>query len=265
MNKIIYFFICFTIAFNLFSIDLNIIDVLNHKGQHTQAHDSLQKAFDINDPDPQILWRMSRELFEVAELIPQTKRSEKIEAYTKAMDIVEPYLNITYGNKNDQAKIIFFYAANFGSRGRAIGIIESLGNLSRLKELTDRALQLDPSLSLAYLLKAKIEEEVPSLFGGDKFKMGLFYSDALKYDPNNLTFIHDAADALYKRNWKASNKEVLAKKQGINGYESIKLDDRELVKSILDNGVKVFNSLTDPSARDIEQFDKIKNLLTKYN
>jgi hypothetical protein len=221
----------------------------------------LKSSFDPSKPDPAIIWRMSRDTFELAEAIPGSQKKEKIAKYTEAMDIAKPYLDIAYGEKNDRANIIFYYATNYGSRGRVIGIKESLDNIPELKRLADKSLEIDPTLSLAYLLKAKIEEEVPSFLGGDKFKMGIFYSMTLKYDPENLTVLYDAAYAFYNRNWDANKKKSMADKNGKTDGTPQEMSDRDYAKTIAEKAVETYGKIKNPSDRDKKQYGNALKLL----
>jgi hypothetical protein len=249
-------------TFNVaYPLDLKRVDALNHDGKFEESLKLLKESFDPQKPDLAIVWRMSRDTFELAEAIPSSKKKEKIDKYTEAMDIAKPYLDVTYGEKSDRANVVFFYASNFGSRGRVIGIKQSLDNLPELKSLADRALEIDPTLSLAYLLKAKIEEEVPSFLGGDKFKMGLFYSQSLKYDPQNLTVLYDAANALYNRNWDVNKKKSMSDKLKTSDGTPPDLTDRQYAKKIADSAVQAYKNLTNPSLRDTEQYGNVLKLL----
>jgi hypothetical protein len=260
MKKILCLFFVFILNF-CYSFDFKVVDDLNHNGQYDESLKILKSAFDSNKPDPGIIWRMSRDTFELAELIPASKKKEKIAKYTEAMDIAKPYLDITYGDKTDRANIVFFYASNFGSRGKVIGIKESLDNIPELKSLADKSLQIDSTLSLAYLLKAKIEEEVPSFLGGDKFKMGVFYSMSLKYDGENLTVLFDSANAFYNRNWDVNKKKSMADKLSANDGTPQNLTDREHAKEILNKALEVYKNLKNPSKRDTEQYNNSLKLL----
>ena len=263
--KLITICVFFMTAVFGYSLDLKMIDELNHDGKYEESLKLLKGSFDPANPDPAIIWRMSREIFELAEATPSSRKNEKIAKYTEAMNVAKPYLDIKTGDKYDRASIVFFYASNFGSRGRVIGISESLGNLPELKSLADKALAIDPSLSLAYLLKAKIEEEVPSFLGGDKFLMGTYFSMSLKYDAENLTVLYDAANALYNRNWDVKKKRSMTDKYGKDDGTPQDLTDREYAKKILEQAVIVYKKIKNPSLRDKEQYDNAVKLLSRLS
>lgn len=252
-------FVLLTFCINPAGFDT--VDTLNHDGKHQQAFELLKNTFNKADPDPAVLWRMGREIFELAENIPNNSKAEKIAKYTEALNLLEPYLTINKGTNFDMANIVFFYSSNLGSRGKVIGIGESLGQLPELKRLADKTLELDPTFGLAYLLKAKIEDEVPFILGGDKYKMGVFYTLALKYETNNLTVIFDAGKAFYERNWNSDKKIKTSDKNTLKDPSPLNIDDRAYAKQILQRGIPVYKSIKNPSDRDNKQYAKILKLL----
>ena len=50
----------------LYSIDFDNIDQLNHDGKYEESLKILKDSFNEKTPDSAIIWRISRELFEIA-------------------------------------------------------------------------------------------------------------------------------------------------------------------------------------------------------
>ncbi|HBD93715.1 MAG: hypothetical protein A2015_04450 [Spirochaetes bacterium GWF1_31_7] len=248
----------------IFSFDFKIVDDLNHNGNHTEALKMLKQEHNNAAPDAGIIWRTARAQFEIAESLDKSKKNEKIAQYTEAMEFLKPYLDIQTGAPTDRAHIAFYYATNLGSRSKVIGISESLETIPDLKKYADKAISIDPSMASAYFLKAKIEEGVPSFLGGDKFTMGELFFQAITNNPSDLTIVFDAASAFYDRNWDSKKKTAMSQKIGTKTNDFIIKDDRSIAKELIENGIKTYKTLTNPSKREKNQYTNMMALLTKF-
>jgi len=133
-------------------------------------------------------------------------KKEKVDYYTKGMDFAAPYYQNATADLSDRAQIFFWYTANFASNQKAIGIMESISTLPELFKLVDENIKIDPAFAPPYLLKGRIDVEVPGFLGGDDFRMGESFALALKYNSNDLNVLVDAADGFIKRNWDVNKK-----------------------------------------------------------
>ena len=245
------------------SLDLDMIDRFNDMGKHKEALELLKKNFDADNPESGLVWRMEREMFDIAEGIPQSNKSEKIAGYTEALDFGLPYLDMKSGEKSDRARVVLYYASNFGSKCKAIGIKESLSNVPELKRLADKALDIDPRMASAYLLKAKIEDALPGILGGDKFKMGLYLSKAMYLDPENLKILHDSDQSFYERNWDAKKKTSIFLKKRMTDGTPEGVSDRQYSWIICDKFISIYKSLSEPAKKDIELYDDLMNTVKR--
>ena len=262
MNKKSILILSFFIISSLtFSYDYTLVDELYRVGKYKEGLEGLESNFDVSKPDSQIIWRISRFYFEIAEAIDKRDKQEKINYYTKGMDIAEPYLDIKNGDALDRAQVIFWYTACFGSRGEVIGIKESLDIVPKLFELADRSLALDPTFAAPYLLKGRIDNAVPFFLGGDKFRLGQNLSLAIKYNPDDMSVLVDSADMFISRDWDADKKRKNVEKKGADDGTPQNLSDKEYAKILLEKGIKLFDKIKNPSFRDKSKLEEAKKLL----
>ena len=184
--------------------------------------------------------------------------------FTKGMDISKQFLDITYGEKLTRAEIIFWYTANYGSRGETIGIKESLDIVPDLFNLADRALALDPTFAAPYLLKGRIDSSVPSFLGGDKFRMGVNLSKAILYNPTDMSVLVDSSVAFINRDWNVSDKrkKAINNKGETDGTPS-NISDKEYAKKLLNQAIDQYKSLENPTKRDTLKLNEANELLKK--
>jgi len=251
----------------LYSIDFDNIDQLNHDGKYEESLKILKDSFNEKAPDSAIIWRISRELFEIADNLPNKKKDEKLSKFDEAMAITKKYIDITTGDKRDRAQIPYWYAANLGSKGEVIGIKESLNIIPELFAMADKSLEIDPSFADAYFLKAKIDSAVPGFLyplmssAGDKFRMAINLNKAIKNDPESLTILVDSASSFYKRNWDIDKKNKYAEKNNTKDGTPEDKTDREYALDLCEKAVKSYKALSDPSARDKKKYNEALKLI----
>ena len=205
--RILAFFIILSAVNLVIANNFDQVDKLYSEGKYAEGLKIIEKDFNHTNPDPEIIWRISRFYFEIAEETDKKNKKDKIENYTKGMEAAKQFLEITYGEKLTRAEIIFWYTANYGSRGETIGIKESLDIVPELFKLADKALSLDPAFAAPYLLKGRIDSSVPSFLGGDKFRMGVNLSKAIYYNADDMSVLVDSAVAFLNRDWSVSDKK----------------------------------------------------------
>jgi tetratricopeptide (TPR) repeat protein len=262
---------CILTASMLFGGSLiDTVEDLYHNGKHEDALKLLEENYDSSNPDLGIVWRMSREIYEIGDKISSKDKDGKIETFTRGMEVVKPFLDTSSGSNEDRARVIFWYATNYGSRGKVIGIRESLGNIPEMMELADKSIALDPSHGSAYFLVAKIDEAVPGLFhgtlttAGDKLRMGVNFNKAIQYDPN-MTHLVEGAIGFYDRNWSADKKAKNYDEAGKDDGSPSGISDREYALKLLKQATSLYKSLEDPSVRDKVKYKEALKYIDKLD
>ncbi|MBN1214910.1 MAG: hypothetical protein JXA99_05640, partial [Candidatus Lokiarchaeota archaeon] len=261
------FFIIFIIVFFISfisSMNFQKVDNLYHIGKYQEGVKILEGQFEILNPDPEIIWRITRFYFEIAEALPEKEKQEKIKYYTKGMQVSQPFLDITEGTNLDKAQIIFWYTACYGSRAELIGIKESLDIIPELFSLADKSLALDPTFAAPYLMLGRIDDAVPFFLGGDKFRMGKNLSKAIEFNPNDMSVLVESGELFLKRGWDVGKKEKMKEKNGENDGTPQNLSDKEYAKILLDKSLELFKSINDPSVRDKIKYNQALELLKKF-
>lgn len=258
-------FLFFLAAINLiFCKDFEQVDKLYSEGKYADGLKILEKEFVQTNPDPEIIWRISRFYFEIADEKDKRNKKDKIAYFTKGMEIAKQFLEITYGDKLTRAEIIFWYTANYGSRGEVIGIKESLDIVPELFILADKALALDPTFAAPYLLKGRIDSSVPSFLGGDKFRMGVNLTKAILYNSTDMSVLVDSSVAFLNRDWSVSDKKKKgSSKKGETDGTPSDLSDKEYAKKLLNQAIDQYGTLENPTKRDALKFNEANELLKK--
>jgi len=244
-------------------------DLLDKNGKHEEALKILINSYDEANPDLQIIKRIAMQTFEIAEKIKDKK--DKINMYETGIKYSKPYININFGTKRDRAEVIHWYAINYASKMKLLGIFggrESLKIVPTIFELMDECIKIDPSFSGSYLFKAKLYEEVPGFLGGDHFKMGIHYLLAIKYARENelMMMLIEAANGFYKRNWDLNKKIKESHKNKYSKYDDdlyLKVNDKEYAKSLLVKSIDIYDNLKSPSEREKNKYKEAKELLDK--
>jgi hypothetical protein len=267
MNKnfklFIFLFLSMLSIYWLFPADFSAVDDLYKNGMYEDGLKKLKENFNKDNPDPAVIWRMSRMIYEIADAMPMKNKKDKILKFTEGMDTVKPFLEFTAGNNEDIAQMIFWFDANFGARGETIGIKESLDIIPELFKYADKALSFDPKYAAAYLMKGRIDDAVPAFLGGDKFRLGINFSKAIKYNSKDMNVLVDAAKAFFNRNWDKDKKSSMATKKSMTDETPQDLSDREYAKNLLNQAVNLFKSFDKPSVRDKSKYDQAISLLKR--
>lgn len=255
------YFIFFAVLF-ISAQNWTTIDNFYRDGKYNEGLKEALTLLNQNKTNISLLWRISRFYLEIGD---ETKdKKEKIATYSKGMEIAEPYINNTNDPKEERAQLFFWYTANFASRSKAIGIMESINTLPKLFELVDQNIAIDPTFAAPYLLKGRIDLEVPSFLGGNVFRMGESFSLAIKYNPKDLSVLVDAADGFYKRNWDANRKKREAEKQNKTDGTPENLSDREYSKILLEMAFNVYKEMKEPTKRDTLKYNEGLELYKKF-
>lgn len=242
MRKFLLLVFILILSYSIVPNDLATLDRLLDEGKYSEALPVVEKLFDKTKPEAKVLWKLGRVYYELADASKSKK--ETISICEKGMAIMKPFIDGNIGGEPiDKAKVVYWYDVLYSRRGKAIGIKESLDIIPELFSLADKAISIYKEIGEPYHLKAMIDDAVPSFLGGDKFRMGVNFNYALKYDPENLTFIVDAANGFYERNWDSKKREAEAKKNNMkdDGTPS-GLSDRAYAKQLIDKAIKIAES-----------------------
>lgn len=253
------------ISINLYSIDFTKPDNLHHKGNYKEELTLLKNYFATEKSDASLLWRIGRAYFEIAEQIPNKNKLEKIKAFNNGMEFLKPYIDIKEGDKSDRAKLVHWYTANFASKGNTIGAIEALSIVPELRALCDKALSIDPEFSDPYFILARIDDRLPGALGGDKVRMGINLSKALKFNSEDITVLVDSASAFYNRNWTIDKKKQEYSKKELQDPNPVNISDREYALELLKKSISIYKNLQDPSFRDTIKNKEANELLNKWS
>lgn len=263
LNKIINTIIFLLITTSaLTALDNKQTDELHRLGNYQNELILLTNSFDKNNPQPEIIWRIGRSTFEIAEKI--NDKELKIKKYQEAIDFLAPYLEINNGTKRERALIIHWYAANLGSKANTQGVLDSLDIVPDLRMLADKAQSIDPTFSDPYFVKARIDDRLPSLLGGDKFRMGSNMSKALELNSTDITVYVDGAKAFYNRNWSAKKKNEIKNKKGKSDGTPLTLSDREYAMKLINIAIKLYENRSNASARDKIKYNEALVLKKKW-
>ncbi len=263
-NLLIVFFLL-NVLFCTNAADFTKVDSLYHDGKYEQGLNILLTMYDKNNPDSAIIWRICRMYYEIADAMPKKEKQLKINKFNQALDFARPYLDMQDGGRLDRAQVVFWYAASLGSRGETIGIKESLDTVKDLFRLANKAISIDPTFAAPYLLMGRVDDAVPSFLGGDKFRMGINLSKGIELNPTDMSLLVDSAKAFYDRNWDIRKKYNMAKKMGNTDGTPQNLSDREYAKQILDQAVKVYFGIKNPSRREMNKYNEAVKLLKKLD
>ena len=253
----------------LFSYTEDIIkttDKLEYEGKYRDALNILREHFNSMSPDIKICWRIARAAFLVSE--ETNEKSRKMELFEEGINATKPFFNITDADKRDRAELIHWYAVNYASRIKSLGIFggkESLNIVPEIFKLMDKCLAIDPAYAGAYLFKAKLQAEVPFFLGGDKFEMANNYALALKYaEKEKMVILADAAKALAKRNWDVTKKAHKADRLKSENYAFNKLDDMVYSYNLLIEAKKIYENKQNPAEQEKILYKEILKLLEEY-
>lgn len=252
------------ISINLYSIDFTKSDDMHHKGNYKDELTLLKSLFNTDKKDAALLWRIGRAYFEIAEQIPNKNKQEKIIAFNDGIEFLKPYIDIKDGDKSDRAKVVHWYTANFASKGNTIGAIEALSIVPELRALCDKALSIDPAFSDPYFILARIDDRLPGALGGDKVRMGINLSKALKYNSEDITVLVDSAAAFYNRNWSIDKKKQEYSKKELEDPNPNNISDREYALELLKKSISIYKNMQDPSFRDTIKNKEADELLKKW-
>lgn len=247
----------------LYSADFSTVDNFIKEGNFTKALTESKAIFNT-EKNATVLWRIGRSYFEIAE--KKTDKKEIIGICEEGMSLLKPYVEGTIeGEPIDIARVIYWYDVLFSKKGKAVGIKESLDIMPEMFRLADKAISVYKEIGEPYHLKGMIDEAVPSLFGGNKLRMGVNLNNAMKYDPENIVFLVDAAGAFWGRSWDSNKRGSEALKAGLktDGTPD-KVTDKDYAKQILNKAFAIADKKgSNMSFSEKEKIEYAKKLAQK--
>ena len=235
----------------LASQDFAALDALHDDRKLGEELLALNKLYNSADPQAVVAFRLIRCIQETAVQMPKAKKSEKLAKFDEALAFGKPLLENTKGSARDRAEVLYWYGATMGQKGSAMGVLNALFMVGDIRALCDKAIAIDPTFGDPYYLKAKLDDAVPSMAGGDKTRMGQLYAKALELDPTNIWYLADFAAAL-----KARNKNAAFNKDGSKGVPTGK-SDMEYASDLAKRAYAAMAALPKPS---LDQKEKIADL-----
>jgi hypothetical protein len=231
--------------------DFEKLDALHDAKKLDEEISALKPLYKASDPQAVIVWRLIRAMQEKAVQMPSSKKKEKLEQFDAALSFGQPLLDSAKGSARDRAKVLYYYGVAQGQKGQAMGVLNSLFMAGDIRAACDRSIAVDPTYGDPYYLKAKVDDAIPEIAGGDKTRMGQLYAKALQYDPTNVYFLTDFAKALKNRNkdakWNDGSKGVPAGKA-----------DLDYAKELAKRANTAFAALKAPTIDEREKMDLMR-------
>lgn len=262
MKKYILLFFFLLVSSFFYGADYEKIDLLHNEGDYKTALSALQSSFDKANPDPAVIWRIGRELYE--EIKNLKTKKEKLAKLDEGSNFLFAYYNLKTGDKRDKATVMFWFTVFSSETARVKGIKESLDNIPNLFKYCNETTAVDPEYGDPYYLKAMINDGLPTLFGGDKCQMSIDLMKAISLDANNYTYFIDGATAYKNRGWDAKKKKSEAEKKGVSGDGSpADLSDKQFAKQLIMKAIELFDKDANKTLNEKTIIEQGKKLLEK--
>jgi hypothetical protein len=232
--------------------DYPALDALHDDRRLAEEFSALTKLYDKADPQAAVVYRLIRCIQETAVQMPKEKKGEKLAKFDEAINFGKPLLEAAKGSARDRAEVYYWYGVAMGQKGQTMGVLNALFMTGDMRANCDKALVIDPTFGDPYYLKAKVDDAVPSMAGGDKTRMGQLFAKALELAPDNVWYLSDFAMAL-----KTRNKNAAFNKDGTKGVPSGK-SDMEYATVLAKRARDAFAALAKPTLDQKEKMDELK-------
>jgi tetratricopeptide (TPR) repeat protein len=242
----------FVAASGAFAQDFAKLDALHDDRKLGEELTALNQLYSKADPQAAVVFRLIRCIQEIAVQMPKANKSEKLAKFDEAINFGKPLLEIAKGNARDRAKVYYWFGVSMGNKGTAMGVLNALFMAGDMRANCDKSLAIDPSFADPYYLKAKIDDAIPPLAGGDKTRMGTLYAKAIELDPSNVYFLADFAVAL-----KGRNKNAAWNGDGSKGVPAGR-SDMDHALEMAKRAKAAFAALPKPSLDQREKMDDLK-------
>jgi hypothetical protein len=235
-----------------YSLDLASLDALHDQKKLDAELSALKPLYSPASPEAAVAYRLVRCMQQIAVDLPASEKKEKLARFDEAISLGKAASEKAKGSANDRAKILYWYAVSVAQKGNTQGVLNSLFLVPEVKSICDSATAIDSEFGDPYYLKAKLDDAVPEIAGGNKTRMGQLYARALELMPDNIWYLTDFAVALKKR-----NKDAAFNKDGSKGVPA-SLADLEYAKQLAAKARQVLAALPSPSIEQKQKIDEMK-------
>jgi len=184
--------------------DFAALDALHDQRQFNDELAQAQKLYNAGDPQAAVVFRLVRAKQQLAADIPSSKGKEKIARFEDVIQFMKPLLEKAKGSPRDRATLYYWNAVVIGEKSLAKGAVDFLLAASEMRASCDTSISIDPGYGDPYYFKALLDLALPGIAGGNKSRMGQLYEKALQLDPTNIWYLTDYAISLKHRNWDAN-------------------------------------------------------------
>ncbi|MCG8569560.1 MAG: TRAP transporter TatT component family protein [Spirochaetes bacterium] len=242
--------------------------MLDNQGKFLESLQILEDSYQNNQNDIQHAWRIARTTFLISEYIED--KSERFTYYDRGVEVTKELLNTPYADKRDMAELIHWYAINYSSKIKEMGIFagrEGLKIIPKVFELVDQCIATDSEYAGGYFFKGKFYGEIPGFLGGNKVLMEANFVKTLQYisDEEIITMLYEISDSLKKRQWSLDKKRKEFEKSEIGEEKMLSNNqsDWELAEKLLNQLVTIYQKKEAPVFKDTEYYQKAVNLLAE--
>ena len=153
----------------------------------------LEKRYKENSELSDVTWRLAKIYFTYGD--NSKSKDKKLYWYnkgkTKAKESMEKFPDVAEGH--------FWYAANLGRIGQVKGVLNSLGLAPTIKKEFEKTLNFNPKHTGALDGLAVFYYEIPPLIGGSLSKSLNYLNKAIQIDPNYTVAYLDIAKVYIKK------------------------------------------------------------------
>ena len=217
INTILVFIFVINLTFPNLHHEILLVDSLYESGEYNQTSAILIKLYDKHENNIEIVYRLARSIFVIAEEEPDINRQADI--YYKGFEYAKKSLNID--SKNGYAN--FWYAAYIGKIGLLEGTEQKIINSYKVREFGMKAIELVPDYEHSYHLMGRWHYELAELTWFERSIASLVYSSPptgsyekaakLFKKAIEINFLEIRHHFWLAKTYKAQGKNRLAKKE----------------------------------------------------
>ena len=146
-----------------------------------QALDLLEQASRNEHKQYQILWRLARANYYVAE---ETPKAQRLPLYERGTTIAQQAIAL----EPNAAEGHFWLGANYGGTAELKGMFNALFLIGKIRTEMETVVRLNPAYedARAYLALSELDRQLPRLIGGSSARAVTWGEQGLKLAPRNL-------------------------------------------------------------------------------
>jgi tetratricopeptide (TPR) repeat protein len=146
-----------------------------------QALDLLEQASRSEPGQYQILWRLARANYYVAE---ETPKNQKLPLYERGAAVAQQAISF----EPNAAEGHFWLGANYGGTAELKGMFNALFLIGKIRSEMETVVRLNPGYedARAYLALSELDRQLPRLIGGSTSRAVNWGEEGLKLAPRNL-------------------------------------------------------------------------------